>query len=326
MTDRAKSCVALESLTEHPAVKAWDELGLADGRPISIERLVTLKGKGNVYRLRWPGNSLPPVIAKCGPRESMLVERFAYQVALPRIQVIKLECYGFLEKADGNCWLFLEDAGGEEYSELNPLHVALASGWSARLHASTAAENIGAHLPTHGKDYYLETFVGAGRIISDVLENRSRSIGEGISLLETIVGHCRAMESRWDEIWNFCDTLPKCLLHGDFINKNLRVRMVNDCPALYVMDWEFASWSVPVEDMAGLDMSIYSPIVQQTWPQLNLETAKRAANIGSIVRYFAWIRGFSRGFFYDDESIEDTLEDLRYCEAEVAAARRAIGM
>lgn len=324
MTDRAKSRVALESLTDHPAVRAWDELGLADGRPISIERLVTLKGKGNVYRLRWPGNSLAPVIAKCGHRESILVERFAYQVALPRIQVTKLECYGFLEKADGNCWLFLEDAGGEEYSDSNPVHVALASGWSARLHASTAAEDIGAHLPTHGKDYYLETFVGTARMILEALENRGRYIGTGVPVLESLVDHCTALESRWDEIWNFCDILPKCLLHGDFINKNLRVRSVDGRLSLYVMDWEYASWSVPVEDMAGLDMSVYWPIVRGTWPQLSLETARRAANIGSIMKYSAWIQGFSAGLLYDD--IEDTLEDLRYCEVELAAARRAIGM
>src|SRR5579862_1012926 len=241
MADSITSPVGLESLSDHPAFRAWNELGLADVGPKSIERLPTLKGKGNVYRLLLLGNLFPPVIAKCGPRESILVERFAYQVALPRIQVTRLECYGSLEKADGNCWLFLEDAGGEDYSESRLEHVALASGWAARMHATTAVENIGVHLPTHGKDYYLETFVGTARMISEALENRGGNIGTSVPLLESLVDHCAALESRWDEIWNFCNILPKCLLHGDFINKNLRVRAVDGRPSLYVMDWEYAS-------------------------------------------------------------------------------------
>jgi hypothetical protein len=324
-----RKCANPERMRDHPAVKALREVGLARDLPISIERLCTLKGKGSVYRLCGVGASLVSIIAKCGPRDRMLVERFAYQEMLPQIGLTRLECYGFFEDEnkedeDGECWLLLEDACGEKYSESRPSHVALASEWTARLHVKTAARHLGAHLPNHGKGYYLENLVEAGRIILEAREIRRFSAKNAL-LLETIASHCDALGSHWNEIWRFCDAFPKCLLHGDLINKNMMIRMLAGRPALYVMDWECASWSVPVEDIAGLDMAIYWPIVREIWPQLDLETAQRAAHMGSIMKYSAWIHGYSLGLLCDNEDIEDTFEDLRYCEDKLATARREAG-
>ena len=51
-----------------------------------------------------------------------------------------------------------------------------------------------------------------------------------------------------------------------------------------------------------------------------VETVKQATAIGSVLKYSAWLEGYSRGLLYDD--IARTLEELRYCEDELAAARR----
>lgn len=308
-------------LKTHAAVAAWAELGF-NGHPSSVERLPTLKGKGSlVYRLCGIGNSQKSVIAKYAPRESILTERFAYQDVLPRVPVTRLQCYGFLEANDGHCWLFLEDACGEQFSEFRREHVALASEWVGMMHATTAREHLGSHLPTHGSDYYLHFILETRRIVSETLKCRTLSV-EDVSLLERLLYHCDELELRWAEMWSYCEALPKCLLHGDLINKNIRVRNVDGRLVLYVIDWEAASWSAPTEDIAGLDMEIYFPIVRETWPSLDLETVRRAADIGSVLKYAAWMEGYSAGFLHP--YIADTLDDLRYCEAELAAARRKV--
>jgi hypothetical protein len=320
ITDIPRSPLSSTHLKIHPALAAWTEMGF-HGLPASIQTLSTLKGKGTyVYRLNGIGNSADSVIAKLGPRDAILTERFAYQDLLPRLPVTKLQCYGFFEWDENQAWIFLEDACGEPFSEFLRDHIAVASEWVGLMHATSARERLGTHLSNHGSGYYRRFFTETRRIVSATLETCSLQPMQA-SLLETIVEHCHAVESKWAEIWNDCETLPKCLLHGDFINKNLRVRTVKGRLALYVMDWESASWSVPVEDIAGLDMQIYWPIVRETWPHLDLATVQRAADIGSLLKYGAWMEGYSTGLTHG--CIEESMEDLRYCEAQLASARSA---
>ncbi len=325
----------LTTLQDHPAVRAWGEFGPAGPTPRSIEVLRVCGGKttakSSVYRLNGAGIAGTPVIAKRARRAGMLVERFLYQEVLPALPVSTLHYYGFLEEGDF-CWLFLEDAGGVRYSESVVAHRALAAEWLGLMHAATGELDLAMRLPEHEPDGYLCCLRSARQIIGENLANPALDRDQ-VSALETIVGHCDALESLWGEVERLWDATPRCLVHGDFIAKNVRVRAEGTGAALYVMDWETAGWGVLAEDLGALDVAIagvggpdvaiYWSRVHDFWPDLDRKMAEKLVSLGTIFRYLAWIRATSPGLACG--WAERAVQDLEIYGARLALARRAMG-
>src|SRR5262245_6705642 len=147
------------NLLEHPAVRAWAKLQPGCGqsaRPTGIGRLQK-KRKGVVYQLEGVGPEGSDIIAKRSSPERLLKERIIYEQVLPALPIPTVRYHGFIEEPDdGCCWLFLESAGGEEYSPLVNEHRTLAAQWLGLLHASAERLTPAAHLPDRGPGYYLD--------------------------------------------------------------------------------------------------------------------------------------------------------------------------
>ena len=83
-----------------------------------------------LYRLTGTGPKGPAVIAKrCHPTIAS-AEWHIYETLLPRSSLPALSYYGLVpEPGDEFCWLFLEDAGGQQYSVNREDHRTLAGRW-----------------------------------------------------------------------------------------------------------------------------------------------------------------------------------------------------
>src|SRR5881296_3926597 len=108
-----------ERLAEHRAVRAWAALDPDRVVPESIEvlKFKRLESKSAVYRLNGVAPDGSAIVAKLCLAVTATVERIIYEEFLPRLPLPALRYYGHVQGPGGeSCWLFLEDAGGLEYS------------------------------------------------------------------------------------------------------------------------------------------------------------------------------------------------------------------
>jgi Ser/Thr protein kinase RdoA (MazF antagonist) len=105
-----------------------------------------------------------------------------------------------------------------------------------------------ARLPDRGPGHYPGHLRSARAAILGNLTNSALS-AEDRALLNTIVSQCDALESRWDQVQRTCDRMPRTLVHGDFVVKNVNVRSGPAGPAFLAFDWETAGWGVPAPDL-----------------------------------------------------------------------------
>src|SRR5262249_23271163 len=116
-------------LTQHPAVRAWCDLHPLRTTPDEIAVLKDRKDS-NVYRLSGGGRGGSNVIAKRCSRESALKERTIYERVLPHLPCPTLWYYGLQEEEGSEfCWVFVEDAAGEQYRPNTKEHCVLAAQW-----------------------------------------------------------------------------------------------------------------------------------------------------------------------------------------------------
>jgi len=288
---------------EHPAVKAWASLVPTRLLP---ERVGTIQR--TVYRLDGAGPGGGAVIAKQGRRKTADCERRIYQDFLMPSGISSVRYYGSVDDDDDErfTWLFLEDAGDEEYSSSIPEHRRLGARWLGAMHV--AAATVGARLsfPDRGPEIYLGHLREARAHIS---RNLSGSLlpDHGAAVLDTVVSRCNFLEARWHHVESFCRRMPLTLVHGDFAPQNVRVRRSPDGLVLLPFDWGTAGWGVPAADLAGCatfaaqfprlahvlsgcaDLGIYQSVIGNLWPQLDTEDLQRLANLGSIFRVLAAI-------------------------------------
>jgi hypothetical protein len=218
-----------KTILEHPAVKAWRELQPQRVAPSAIHELKS-KARSAVYRLDGVGAAGSAVIAKVNRKGGLLVERTIYEEVLPFAPWPTLHYYGFITEQNGrDCWLFLEDAGGETYSSYNTTHRRLAGQWLAQMHTSTTGGTAAARLPDRGPAYYLEHVRSARDTIMRHLSNPVLT-HSNVSELLAIVSLLDVLEVRWDQIEGCCTAMPRILVHGDFQARNMNVRMSQGGP------------------------------------------------------------------------------------------------
>src|SRR5262245_45162271 len=238
--------VAGTDVTGHPAVRAWARL--RPGAPARVVRLQN-KAKGGVYRLEGAGPGGSAIIAKHSSPERIHRERAVYEQVLPALPVLTVRCHGFVEDPDGQgCWLFLEDAGGEEYSPSSALDRALAGRWLGLLPASGTRLAAGSRQPDLGPHHYLDHLHSAHATLLLHLTNPALTGGD-VGVLREVVRQCEVIAAHWGDVQRVCAGLPRTFVHGDFAPKNVRVRVGTGVLTLVPFDWGSAGWGVPAADL-----------------------------------------------------------------------------
>ena len=267
---RVRGPAAPDEVLDHPAVKAWLSLGGAKPRHVSVLKAKRFRKRG-VYRLEGAGPGDSPVIAKVCKRKTGEVESAVYEHLLPGLPMPTLHYYGNVPYGDRqHSWLFLEDAGAEPYSPVEPEHRRLAAHWLASVQLHAAEFVRASDLPNRGSRHHLVHLFNAREEITRQLR-RQEAESDGTLVLEDLVSKLDLLESRWGELAAFCDTLPRTVVHGDFVPKNLRI-MRNGRTGLAIFDWE----------TAGLGPQV--PILPNCWtPSIpgSRASSSRSGAIGS---------------------------------------------
>ncbi len=317
-------------ISEHPAAVAWRRIAPHCGAPHKIAILKN-RGHSKVYRLDGAGPRGDAVIAKTCRAAGAEIERAVYENIFPVLPVAALKFYGSLREDceganDPTYWLFLEDAGGEKYSDESQEHRTLAGRWLGALHSAVGTSRAGAHLPSRGPEYYLETLRAARGAIHSTFADPALTL-EDLRVLETLLKQYEVLEKRWSCIVAVCDGLPKTLVHGDLAAKNARVRSNRHGLSLVVLDWETAGWGVPAVDLAQFAAHSLSPDLAAYWAAtapcwVGTTSPAQLAGIGSIFRFIAsvcWERDGPSG-----QRIERTRR-MRFYQDGMAACLRELG-
>jgi hypothetical protein len=290
---------ASSDLAGHPAVLAWQKYNGMSFRPRACEELRYRKSGGAVFRLSGQDSSL--IAKRCTPRAGEN-ERFVYQEILPQLPFSFLCCYGTIPDDDPEfCWLFLEDAGDEEYSSEIDHHRVLAGRWLGAIHIGAQQFVNGASLDRRAPGDYrdlLELVVGT---IAEHLSHPALSPDERKICSATVAG-LDLLKRRWDRIEDLCIGMPTTLVHDDLAEKNARIRSDHGVDNLLIMDWESASWGAPAADLAQFlggvltpDLATYTSVVQTCWP-LTLADVRLFAEVGTCFRLLSGLAWASWGF------------------------------
>ena len=274
---------------DHRAVRAWATLKPPRVKPDAIETL-RLKNKSAVYRLVGVGDDGSSVIAKRCRAATASVERMMYEEFLPRVPLPSLRYFGHVdEPGDEYCWLFLESADGPEYAPSNGAHRSLAARWLAAIQTAAITANLQSRLPTQDTNYYLTHLRNARDTLREHLDNPELHTDD-LPNLENLATQFDAIEAHWHELQEKCDGLRSTLVHGDFVAKNVRVRVDSSGLALLVFDWEYAGWGVPATDLSQFiggtvspDLEVYGALVNGPLRALGGK-ARGLAECGKIFR------------------------------------------
>jgi len=89
-------------------------------------------------------------------------------------------------------------------------------------------------------------------------------------MLRELLSACELIESGWSGIEAICANLPRTLVHGDVVAKNLRLRCDDTGPAIVAFDWELSGFGVPAADVYQLavdatreDLSCYRSTISE---------------------------------------------------------------
>jgi phosphotransferase family enzyme len=336
MPNRVPKGVIPTNLLEFPAIKAWREL-----RPelVQPDRIEILKGHKetamrSAYRLVGVGPEGSAVIAKRCRRAKALIEHTVYEDVLQYLPIPTLRCYGLVEEKDGEfCWLFLEDAGEEQYSAFTDEHRRLAARWLGLLHTSAARVALAARLPDRGPRHYLERLRSARDRILGNLANPALN-ADDYAVLEAILSQCAILESRWNQVERLCEGMPCALVHGDFAEKNIRIRTNGAGITILPFDWGNAGWGVPAIDLAqsplpsigftgNPDIASYWDVVRDHWPSFDLQTIQQWSTLATMLRTLVAINWDALSLAY--EWVEKPMIWMRLYMETMACAMRPAG-
>jgi hypothetical protein len=284
-----------DNLLDHPAIKAWRQVHPVGPQPKGLkvlkERKSSKEKKSAVYKIEGIGLAGSDVIAKRCRKGTALLERTIYTEILPHLPIPALDYYGFLEEPEGSfCWLFLEDAGSKIYKLDFEVHRDLVAQWLGNLHTSAASIAAAVCLPDRGPNYYLKQL----EWVRDTIRHNKAPSGpetEDRAVLDAIASTCSFLQTHWTQLATFCDQMPRTFVHGDFKEKNARVRPRESRLALLLFDWELAGWGVPAIDLhyftresAASELSVYWLAMQKRWPHLTFNDIHTLVKVGAIFR------------------------------------------
>ena len=262
-------------------MRAWRALGIGP-RPAHLE-LLRRRKKSVVYRLPGVGPGGSDVIAKQGLWQSALEERAAYEL-LSELPVPHLAYHGFVAEPEREVgWLFVEDAAGEPWNPDEPEHRRLSTRWLAALHTASARTGRAAGLPERGLAWFRAHLDAASERIRAGFENPAVA-AEARPGLDAMLRLLDEVAERWLEIEGACAPLPCALVHGDFAERNVRIRHAEPEPRVLAFDWEVSGWGLPVVDLVDVDAAAYAEAVRADWPGLDCAAIDRCAQLGELLR------------------------------------------
>ncbi len=288
-----------EHLEAHPALLAWRAF---QERREAAQRVEVLREHGvtAVYRLVGAGAEAGTVIAKRVPAAKARPERTVYECVLPHVPVTAPRYHGALAGAgpEAETWLFLEDVGGERYSDERPDHLSLTARWVARLHGAAAGIAAGRGLPDSGPVRYHQHLVSAIEKLECRLDGPDLGVDD-VTQLEGIVDLLRGLAAHWRDVERLCVGLPETVVHGDFRPKNVYLRAAGNRLACYPIDWETAGWGVPAADLTRIDVAAYWSVARDWCQGLSLDTVYGLLHLGQVFRTLAAIDWECAGLRFD---------------------------
>ena len=280
---RDETVIISDSLGDHPSFLAWKRISPASAPPKSIEILKPEKRKSAVYRLREVGGAARSMVAKRRPKGALAAEVRIYAELLPQLSLPGLEVYGIVEDHEDYSWLFLEDAGDIWYSPSTTEHHAPAIDWISRLHAGAAS--LASWAPDTGPAYFRSVLDAAREGMQASRSHPALSAPE-VAIIDSVLADLDRVDHGWPVIAEACTALPRTLVHGDFVPKNVRVRSRDGQLQLLVFDWETAGMAPPAADIALLPggdelLGAYFVVIREVWPYLDLADVVQLRRIGS---------------------------------------------
>lgn len=231
---------------DHAVVRAWRTIPGAATRVDHVDHLRGSSGRREIYRLAL-AEGATSVIAKRELSEKLVVERTIYESVLPQLPLARLNYFGYADDEDEEfAWLFIEDAGDEPY--LIAQDPARAAQWLGTLHGAAGALDLTALLPERGPRHYRGLLRRAHRAILDNFDNPALDANDR-DMLRAVVSSCELIESSWSDVEAISSGLPRTLVHGDLVAKNMRLRRGDADPAIVAFDWEWSGWGVPGSDV-----------------------------------------------------------------------------
>lgn len=309
--------LASDDPREHPAARAWRRLGRSDAGLTRVECLWQVK-RSQVYRLRGIGPS-GSLVAKRTSRAIAAIELCIYQQALPRLPLRSLGFEGSLEEPDA-WWLFLEDAGSERAA--GPEARRLLTDWLAGLHTSAAGVAAELPLPDRGAAYHRERLREARGFLLGSLGNPILAPADRWVLRALAEGMLR-LDASWGEIEALCARMPRTLVHGDLIPKNLHLRRTAGAAELLVLDWEMAGVGPVAVDLLDVDAARYAALVAKSWPEVTPERVARWQRCGRLLRSIVATRW--EGPQLATPWIERTMACLRIYRRELEESLSSLG-
>jgi len=319
----------------HPAVRSWHLLG-PQSEPRDVE-VIKEKKTSAVYRLVFDG-ARPSVIAKRRAGESgtaLATEQGIYDAVLARMSAPALRCEGFIrDDGEGASWLFVEDAGTHSYDPGASDDRAALGCWLGELHTVGSGLATPLDLPDRGPGPFrayladgLETL--RSHHANPAFDDEERAIiTDLVALLELVGAH-------WNDVAAFCESLPRVLVHGDLIPRNICLRAVGEATHVLAIDWEKAGWGIPSIDLAqtplpshqfaaNADIERYWEIVRDHWSGLDLAALEFSAWYATIFRCLAAIHWDARYLRLDWP--HRTVAKMEYYRSALRLACRRVGI
>lgn len=278
--------VLRDDLGDHPAYVAWRAVERRAAQPTAIEVLERVRRRSGVFRLRGAGPAGGDVIAKQRPPGELDDERRLYEEVLPVLAVPTAAWLGSLEVVGQEAWLFLEDAGEVWYDPADAAHRELAVGWVAGLHSGPRPAME--WLPEAGPRYFRRVLDDADAGLGAAIPHPALT-DDGRGVLDGIRRQLARAADGWGDVEEACAEMPSTLAHGDFVPKNVRVRVRDGAAALVVFDWETAALGPPAVDIALLPggeagRRAYLAAVAEAWPGVRRRHVDGMHAIGQLFR------------------------------------------
>lgn len=300
--------------TESHLARYWQAAGgtheLHEVEAIQVERF------RSVYRLHFRRGH-PPVIAKYCPTKDAEAEHRVYLEILPAWGIDGPAAYGLVATDDpGRSWFFMGDVGGRPYDPSRKADRELAAEWLATLHILADQHGTPPTLKDRSFEYYRPSLTKCTELLSTHSTNPVLS-GDEQELLRRLHDFSATLERHWQDIAEFCRSMPQALIHGDFKEDNMRVVDGPNGPRIVTFDWANVGWAAPCLDLAKFtgysvdpDLEIYLQRLQRHWPAIDKADIVRLAYIGEI---FRWV-----------ETVRWHVEDIEYGKHQMAMSRMAV--
>lgn len=281
---KRKRTILAGDLQAHPAVRAWAMATSLEAVPDCIH-VYRERPRRALYCLPGVAPGGASVFAKRAVAPRTVIERTVYRDVLPHLPLTAPRYYGsWLDEPHG--WLFVEDVGGDRYSESDPEHLAVAGRWVGTLHVEGGTIPAARSLPDGGPARYLTHLHIAREKIARSLR-RWRYPRTEVQQLTAILSQCDAIEARWSRVEAAVGGAPSTVVHGDFRAKNGYLRRNGSGLSILPIDWETAGWGPPAADLTRIDLRAYWSVVREAWPHVGFDAIEGWQAIGRLLEELA---------------------------------------